>query len=373
MRLNRYLASAGLGSRRSVEEIIKSGRVKINGHIVIELATQVQPGDCVKVGSKIVKVEQTLTAVINKPKGYLCTAEDEHDRRTIFDLLPQDWPRVFHVGRLDKESEGLLIVTNDGDLAMTLTHPSHQIDKEYEVGLDKPFDPAHRDKLTSGIRIEGGLGRVEHVNVVTPQLIKLTLRQGIKRQIRHMLYSLGYEVTYLRRIRIGPLRIGALKPAHWRLLANEEIDALKASKPVPADPTLRKRKPRPYTPRTPALPKPASSETAAAPDQARREAPHTHARPAPSRFAASPDAAPRREDRPRKNTDRKGVDRARPGGKPATSRPGGFKSGGAKPGNRPPPARPGGGKQSRKPASKRPEGAKTAKKTGSAPRGPKRS
>ncbi|MES2572520.1 MAG: S4 domain-containing protein, partial [Verrucomicrobiota bacterium] len=112
MRLNRFLASAGLGSRRSVEEIIQSGRVKINGRLVTDLATQVGPEDSVKVGNKVVQVELPLTAVLYKPRGYLCTAADEQERRTIFDLLPEGWPRVFHVGRLDKESEGLLIVTN---------------------------------------------------------------------------------------------------------------------------------------------------------------------------------------------------------------------------------------------------------------------
>ncbi|MDB6152870.1 MAG: rsuA [Chthoniobacteraceae bacterium] len=241
MRLNRFLASAGLGSRRSVEEIIKSGRVKINGRPVTDLATQVGPEDSVKVGTKVVHAEQTLTAVLYKPRGYLCTADDELERRTIFELLPEGWPRVFHVGRLDKESEGLLIVTNDGDLSLALTHPSHQIEKEYEVGIDKPFDSEHREKLLKGIRIEGGLAKAEYVNVVTPQLLKLTLRQGIKRQIRLMCYTLGYEVTHLRRIRVGPLRIGAMRPGEWRILNDKEIAALKASKPVPRPP----RPPRP--------------------------------------------------------------------------------------------------------------------------------
>src|SRR4029079_5934063 len=130
---------------RSVEEIIKTGRVKINGRPVTDLATQVGPEDSGKVDNRAVHTEKTLHAGPNKPRGFLCTAADEFERRTIFDLLPEGWPRVFHVGRLDKESEGLLIVTNDGDLSMALTHPSHQIDKEYEVGIDKPFDSAHRE------------------------------------------------------------------------------------------------------------------------------------------------------------------------------------------------------------------------------------
>ncbi len=255
MRLNRFLASAGLGSRRGVEELITAGRVKVNGKIVTDLATTVTPEDSVKVGSKIVRTEIPLVAVLHKPRGFLCTASDELERRTIFDLLPKGWPRVFHVGRLDKESEGLLIVTNDGDLALSLTHPSHQIEKEYEVGIDKPFDSAHRDKLLNGIRIEGGKAKVEQINVVTPTLLKLVLRQGIKRQIRLMCYSLGYEVTHLRRIRIGPLRMSTLRPGEWRLLTPNEIEALKSSKPEPRPP----RPPRPSL----AGPKPRPSGSAA--------------------------------------------------------------------------------------------------------------
>lgn len=227
MRLNRFLASAGLGSRRGVEEIILAGRVKINGRVVTDLATQVQPSDVVKVGSRVVRAELPVTAILFKPKGFVCTADDERDRRTIFDLLPKNWPRVFHVGRLDKESEGLLIVTNDGDLSMALTHPSHQVEKEYEVGLDKEFDSAHREKLLRGFMIEGGRGKFEQINVVTPQLLKVVLRQGIKRQIRLMFYQLGYEVTHLRRIRLGGLRLGTLLPGQWRLLKPNEIEALR--------------------------------------------------------------------------------------------------------------------------------------------------
>src|SRR5579863_7417389 len=110
MRLNRYLASAGLGSRRSVEELIRSGRVRVNGHLIEDLATQVGPEDVVKVGNRIVRVQAPIHAVLNKPKGYVVTADDERDRRTIYELLPPNWPRVFHVGRLDRDSEGLLIV-----------------------------------------------------------------------------------------------------------------------------------------------------------------------------------------------------------------------------------------------------------------------
>lgn len=229
MRLNKFLAAAGLGSRRGVEELITSGRVKINGRVVTELSTQVAEDDCVKVGNRVVRAQQTLTALLYKPRGYLCTASDERDRRTIFDLLPKHWPRVFHVGRLDKESEGLLIVTNDGELSLALTHPRFHVEKEYEVGLEQPFDPAHREKLLRGFRIEGGWAKAERVVQRSPQLLTMVLRQGIKRQIRLMFYELGYEVTHLRRVRIGSLMLGSMHPGEWRLLSGKEIAALKSS------------------------------------------------------------------------------------------------------------------------------------------------
>ncbi len=234
MRLNRFLASAGLGSRRGVEELVKSGRVRINGRVVSDLATQVSAEDAVKVGSRMVRPQKTITAALHKPEGYVCTASDERDRRTIFDLLPKHWPRVFHVGRLDKESEGLLLLTNDGDLSLALTHPRFHVEKEYEVGLDHVWDPAHREKLLRGFRIEGGFAKVEHVSTVAPQLLKIILRQGLKRQLRLMFYHLGYEITHLRRIRIGPLTLGKLRAGEWRLLSGAELAAL--TKAVPAEP-----------------------------------------------------------------------------------------------------------------------------------------
>jgi 23S rRNA pseudouridine2605 synthase len=228
MRLNRFLASAGLGSRRGVEELITTGQVRINGQVVTDLSTQVAPGDAVKVGSRLVHAEQKITVLLNKPRGFVCTASDERDRKTIFDLLPPNWPRVYHVGRLDKDSEGLLLVTNDGDLSLALTHPRYKIEKEYEVLLDKPFNPADREKILKGFHIIGGRAKAEKVEIMNPTHLKLTLTQGIKRQIRLMLYDLGYEVERLARVRLGALKIGEMRPGEWRLLTSKEIAALKA-------------------------------------------------------------------------------------------------------------------------------------------------
>jgi 23S rRNA pseudouridine2605 synthase len=232
MRLNRYLASAGLGSRRSVEALVLEGRVRINGQVVLDLSTQVGPEDTVKVGSRIVAPQEMVHAVLFKPKGFVCTASDERQRRTIFDLLPTDWPRVYHVGRLDMESEGLLLVTNDGDLSLALTHPRFKLEKEYEVTLDKPFDPVHAEKLLRGFQIEGGRARMESVQILSPEKLRVILTQGIKRQIRLMLYDCGYEVENLRRTRIGTVRIEKLRPGMWRMLSPKDIADLKAGRGV---------------------------------------------------------------------------------------------------------------------------------------------
>ena len=258
MRLNRFLANAGLGSRRGVEELITQGSIRVNGQVVTNLATQILPTDSVKVGSRLIRAEQPIYAVLHKPPGYVCTADDEFERRTIFELLPPNWPRVHHVGRLDLESEGLLFVTNDGDLTHTLTHPSHEVEKEYDVLLDRPFAPDDREKLLKGFRIEHGYAKCEGVETIKANRIRIVLRQGLKRQIRLMLYKLGYEVERLFRIRIGPILLEGLARGAWRFLSQKEVAALRDAKPVPKPQT--KIKPRPPvtkvspTPRAPAAP-----------------------------------------------------------------------------------------------------------------------
>jgi len=230
MRLNRYLAAAGFGSRRACEEFILAGKVSINGHFVTNLATKVEADDDVRVAGKRTRVATSITLALHKPRGYLSTRSDERGRKTIFDLIPGHFGRLFHVGRLDMDSEGMMLLTNDGDLSQQLAHPSHVIEKEYEVFLDKPFDTADAAKLLKGIMIEGGRGKFTRLHVLGPRMVKVTLKQGIKRQIREMFFRLGYEVKRLMRIRIGGLYLDDLKPGQWKQLSQKELDQLVSAK-----------------------------------------------------------------------------------------------------------------------------------------------
>lgn len=228
MRLNRFLAAAGFGSRRACEALIRDGKISINGHFVRDLATVVQPGDDVRVAGKPPpRPARAAYLLLHKPKGIVCTRSDERKRTTIFDFVPGHFGRLFHVGRLDKESEGLILLTNDGTLSHRLTHPTHEVEKEYEVLLDRPFDAAKLSKLLRGLVIESGRARVERARIVGPALLHVVLRQGLKRQIRLMFLKLGYEVKRLVRTRIGPLNLGNLQPGQWRLLSEREVALLK--------------------------------------------------------------------------------------------------------------------------------------------------
>jgi 23S rRNA pseudouridine2605 synthase len=232
VRLNQYLARAGFGSRRACEELILEGAVTINGHRLRELATRVNNGDNVLVHGKPVKVPLPLVAILHKPAGYLCTSADATRERTIYDLLPTGWPRVIYVGRLDKDSEGLLVVTNDGDLAQRLTHPSTKMRKTYIVTLDREFDFALAPKMKKGISIEEGFARMEDIYRVGPRALKVVLTQGLKRQIREMFFKVGYEVKRLVRIQIGNLSLDKLSAGQHRVLTQEEVKRYFPSSPA---------------------------------------------------------------------------------------------------------------------------------------------
>ncbi len=211
-----------------------------------ELATRVHEGDDVRVSGRIVHTIAPRTLLLNKPAGYVTTRSDRHAERTIFELLPSDAGHLFHVGRLDKESEGLLLLTNDGTLAQELMHPSKGVEKEYEVVLDKTFHERDAAALKKGTWIEGSVARIESVRQLAPNKIQVILHQGLKRQIRIMLGQLGFKVQRLTRTRLGPLTLRGVKIGSYRDLRQEDLDALQKAIAVPRP---KKAKPLP-------LPKP---------------------------------------------------------------------------------------------------------------------
>ena len=226
VRLNRFLAAAGVGSRRHCDELIAAGRVTINGEICTDFSAQPAPRDHVKVDGKLVHTAPPLTIMLHKPAGFVSTRKDVHARDTIFDLLPKKFSRLFNIGRLDVQTEGLILLTNDGDLAQRLTHPRYKIDKEYQVTLDRPWDPGLAPRLSKGIFLDGQRAKIERLHSIGPTRLRVVLRQGINRQIRRMFHEIGYEVKRLVRIRIGNLWLGNLPRAHWRALTKRELASL---------------------------------------------------------------------------------------------------------------------------------------------------
>ncbi len=224
MRLNRFLASAGFGSRREVEDLVREGRVEINGSPVMSLATTVAEGDTVRVDGRVVRAEPRLTLLFHKPRGAVCSRDPQGAPRTVFDYLGPGIPRLFYVGRLDADSEGLLILTNQGDLAQRLAHPSYRIEKTYRVKLDKPLAEMDARKMEKGFTIEPGFAKAESVRVLPGAWAEVVLTQGLNRQIRLMFWRLGYNVDRLIRTRIGNLLLGKLKPGQAEPLDETEID-----------------------------------------------------------------------------------------------------------------------------------------------------
>lgn len=230
MRLNRFLAAAGIASRRKCDELIAAGRVTINGHVCTDFSAQPGERDHVKVDGKLVQVERALTIAMHKPAGFVSTRSDPNARDTIFNLLPSKFPRLFNIGRLDAQSEGLLLLTNDGDLAQRLTHPSHKIEKEYEVMLDRPWNSTLTPKLLRGIVLDGKRARISRLHSMGPTRLRVVLHQGLNQQIRRMLYAVGYEVKRLVRVRVGNLRLGDLPRGEWRILTKSELEAFRTQK-----------------------------------------------------------------------------------------------------------------------------------------------
>jgi 23S rRNA pseudouridine2605 synthase len=228
VRLQKYLAQAGVASRRHSETLIAAGRVRVNGAVASEPGTRVEPErDVVEVDGRRVRPAATEWLVLHKPAGYLSTRNDPQGRRTLYELLPPPKRRLFSVGRLDRDSEGLILLTNDGDVAQRLLHPRHEVEREYDVEVDAPLGDDALQRLARGVQLEDGPARAECVERVGPARVVLALREGRKREVRRMMEAVGRGVVRLRRIRYGPIRLGALPAGRWRRLAPGELEALR--------------------------------------------------------------------------------------------------------------------------------------------------
>jgi 23S rRNA pseudouridine2605 synthase len=239
IRLQKILSTAGVASRRASEQMILEGRVAVNGETVRELGTKADPEkDSIKVDGRRIKTAEVVHRyiVLYKPKGYVTTRSDPEGRRTVMDLIGEG-AYIYPVGRLDYDSEGLLLMMTDGDLAARLMHPRHEVDKVYEVIVMGAPDARALEKLRRGVHIEGGRTSPADVHVGTTvkggrptTLLTLTIREGRNRQIRKMCSAVGLPVRDLRRIRMGPIGLGRLKPGQWRDLTPEEVRRLKKLK-----------------------------------------------------------------------------------------------------------------------------------------------
>lgn len=242
-RLNKFLASCAVGSRRKCDELIQAGRVEVNGNPCLNMGTRIGPGDHVRVDGKRVTPKEAIVLAFHKPRGYVCSKDDELGRDTVFTLLPPKYRALHHVGRLDRDSEGLLILTNDGDLSQRLMHPSKSVEKEYLVTANQAFENAHLDQFLEGIYTPEGKLKAKAIERLSPRRIKVILDHGAKRQIRVMFEALGYQVTKLLRVRIGGLWLGDLAVGDFAVLSAMETGMLLGSPAAekPARPVKPKR------------------------------------------------------------------------------------------------------------------------------------
>ena len=228
MRLAKYLAHAGVTSRRKAEVIVGAGRVTVGGEVVRDPARDVGDGDDVRVDGRPVAAEVREVWAVNKPAGVVSTAREPGRRQAVVDLVATG-ARLYPVGRLDVDSTGLLLLTNDGELANRLTHPSYEVEKAYRVELRRPPSEEDLRRLASGVELEDGMTAPAGVERVAEREVEIVLREGRNRQVRRMAEAIGNGVVALRRVRFGPLELGDLALGASRRLGAEEIDALGAA------------------------------------------------------------------------------------------------------------------------------------------------
>jgi 23S rRNA pseudouridine2605 synthase len=230
-RLNKTIAAAGICSRREADTLIKSGQVTVNGVAVINLATLVDPEkDVVLVRGKPLPTKKLIYVALHKPKGVITSCEDEKNRRCVLDLLPPELKHLKPVGRLDRDSSGLLILTNDGAFIYALTHPSQEVGKTYAVTVSGPLKTSQLGQLSNGLMLADGKTYPAEIRIVArgekESCFEMTIHEGRNRQIRRMCSQVGLSVTKLTRVAIGGLQLKGLKPGTWRVLSEAEVKKL---------------------------------------------------------------------------------------------------------------------------------------------------
>ncbi len=227
MRINKYIAKCGIASRRKADTLIEQGKISVNDKVMTSLGYIVQEGDIVKYEGKIIKlIEDKYYIMLNKPIGYACTNSKKFDDKVIFDLIDID-TKLFSIGRLDKDSRGLILITNDGDIYNNVIHPRNEIFKKYIVKLDKSF--LHRDKykIESGIDIGDYITNPSKIKILRENILQIEINEGKNRQIRRMFEALNYEVIDLNRVSIGDIKLGDLPIGSYRFLSNKEVKYLR--------------------------------------------------------------------------------------------------------------------------------------------------
>ncbi len=248
MRINKFLSQCNLGSRRQVEELITQGKIRVNGKICKDLSTDIDTEiDEVYYDNKELSlIEDKIYIMMNKPKGYLVTSNDEYDRKTVFDLIPEFKNRLFYIGRLDFQSEGLLLLTNDGEFSNKVMQPKYKLPKTYKVTISGSINKEQIEVLRNGIKIDGVMTKKCKVFLkskgTNSSVLRIVLYEGKKRQIRRMIKHIGFSVTELKRLQIGNLKLGKLPAGMWRFLKPNEILDLKRSFRVSSKPDSKQKK-----------------------------------------------------------------------------------------------------------------------------------
>ena len=230
-RLQKLIARAGICSRREAEKLIAAGRVKVDGQIVRELGAKANLNQNISVDGKLLTFDdEKIYLMLNKPRGYVSTAHDERGRKTVLDLLGENFQgRVYPVGRLDLNSEGLILLTNDGDLTNALIHPRYEVSKTYRVKISGDVTEEKLDRLRAGIELDDGLTAPAEIFLLDKDLVEVTIHEGRNRQVRRMFAAVGCDVKRLRRIKFAGLTLDGLKVGKWRSLTAAEVAALKGA------------------------------------------------------------------------------------------------------------------------------------------------